>query len=161
MEHELPYPDVTRKRKPSLVQKFFAQEWSFWFIGYSIGAVVAIVMVKAACPISLRLLGNWEFMMWYIVAILAATLPLGFVCTLFPGSILWYMLKEYVGRLNGAPYQVGDHIQIIAGKHAEAVTTVCEQSVGQDGGIVLLVKLDEEAERKFTHAFESREVMRV
>jgi len=159
MENELPNPDPARKRKPTLLARVFARD-DLILILASMGAVLAVVLVAYACNISLQMLGDWGFLWRFIVAILLAV-PLGFLLTFLSAAFWGPPLAAFIVLLNGGPFKVGDRVQIIGGKHEGTITTVRELGLGNGGGVVLWVKLGEDAEKEYTDAFRPWQVMRV
>jgi len=159
---EPPVIDEACKKKPSLVQKFFAGEGIdrlFLYLCIT-GGIIAVILASIACQISLQMLGNWQFLMWYLLSILFVA-PLGFMLTLLSCAFWGPPLFAFIAFLNGAPFHVGDRVQIIAGKYAGTVTTIYGRGWGNGGGIVWLLRLGKEADKAHEDAFSASQIMRV
>jgi hypothetical protein len=93
------------------------------------------------------------FSFWSVVAILAA-LPLGAVLGML---VLGPLIRIFVNSLNGAPFQVGDSVQILIGPYRDRVVRVYEiwPSRGQ-----VRVELGEQAEKSVKDVFWNFEVCR-
>jgi hypothetical protein len=120
--------------KPSFMQLFFAQHWpaKFWL---AVVAVVSVFLAGQACEPSLSSLRDWHFLILFAVVLVLA--PIFACCTsvILIGIILGpiYRLR---GRMNGAPFQVGDKVQILVGPNRGRVVPV--DAVWKERGQVCL-----------------------
>ncbi len=102
--------------KPTLLQKFFARD-SVWVIGF---LAVGVFVVIALIPHRERWM---DVFLWTFLGA-----PIGF-------AISWMVLltlKRLRIRVNGGPFHNGDVVQVIAGKYAGRIATVCEEWPGRN-----------------------------
>ena len=62
----------------------------------------------------------------YLAGIFVLTLPCGFLVAILFG---WFVLGPYYmirAKINGAPFEVGDRVRILAGPHRDRIATVYE-----------------------------------
>jgi len=119
--------------KPTRAQYFFARgrPVQFFFILFFVGGplcfayTVAGLLAHVYEPLS----DTWNLLRVVFYVIIAVLL--GFLLTLVAGSclagILWPILRPlYRARCarNGAPFQPGDHVQILVGRHKGRVVRV-------------------------------------
>jgi hypothetical protein len=114
---------------------------------------VTILVAWKAWPI-LTPPSSWEFVLWYLVAILAA-IPLGW---LLGGVFLWPFVAMLCNRLNGAPYRKGEHVCVLVGKYRNRITQVYEEWPSRHQ---VRLDLGEEEKSKVTDVYSYNEVCRV
>jgi hypothetical protein len=139
---------------PTRTQRFWAGPWParIWFVGWPVGSVA--VVVDKGDPTFAAFTDIW-FVLCFVFAVVLAV-PVGFFLSLavgFPviGTIM--MTRE---RINGGPFEIGDRVQIIAGRHAGTVTRV--YSTWQCG--TLRVELGEEASEDFKDIYGPAQLLR-
>ncbi len=98
---------------------------------------------------------SWSVAGWHLLVLIVAA-PLGFMIGLFPGFVVLCPLLHARGICNGAPFHVGDVVQIIAGPHQGTITRVYS---GWQGDSVR-VELGKTAEEGFQDVFTPVQLMR-
>lgn len=141
--------------KPTRMQYFFAQDWplKFWFVGVMVFAAIA---AGCACQPSLALFKDWHFLVLFIFAILVAPVFAFFLSL----PITWLIVGPFYyarAKLNGAPFQVGDHVQILAGPHRDKIGKI--YSAWQGG--TFRVELGSEAEKSYKDVFSETQLVRI
>ncbi|OPZ88046.1 MAG: hypothetical protein BWY76_00157 [bacterium ADurb.Bin429] len=115
-------------KKITPLQVFFAQRWLplVWFVPITIsfGYFGAIMSFEYAQDHQFHFL----YVLLIPVHITAAALMGFFIAILtyvFPLTILMHPFVSFRERINGAPFNVGDQIRIIAGPYRNRVTRIC------------------------------------
>ena len=117
--------------------------------------MLTVVLFLWGAGFELALLNDWSMIGWFtLLSVIAA--GLGYFLSIFPGVI--FMGPHLYGRtlINGAPFEVGDRVQIIGGEFDGTQAEVLES---YDRGVV--VALGDEADEKHKNVFDPIEVFRV
>lgn len=151
--------------KPTRAQYFFATLWPLriLFLLLFVGAplcfagVVAILLAHVYQP----LFDLWNLLQ--VVFFVVIALLLGHLLTLVAGTILaaifWPLLRpRYEARCarNGAPFHVGDHVRILAGRHKNRVVRVYSEWKNDS----VRVELGENEKEKFEDIFDPVQLLR-
>jgi hypothetical protein len=104
------------------MQYFFAGNWpmKIWLAAVSL---LCIFLAWRTCEPSMTSFRDWHFLVLFVGAILLAPVFGCYVSLLF----MWFILGPVYyarGRLNGAPFHEGDHVQILVGLHRGRVVRV-------------------------------------
>jgi hypothetical protein len=127
--------------KPSPLRYFFAYGLQ---VSMCFGALFLAVLVAMACE---------EFSIWTAIAVLVA-FPLGCILgALFLGPFLFHIGS----KVNGAPFQKGELVHILAGRYRDRVGPIDE--VWKDRNSVL-VDLGEHTNKDGPHEFSYNEICR-
>lgn len=119
-----------------------------WFIGVMLCASIA---AGCACQPSLTLLRDWHFLFLFIFAILIAPV-FGFFLSL---PFTWVIVGPiYYARakLNGAPFHVGDYVQVLSGSHRDKVTKIYSTWQGN----TFRVELGSDEAKNYKDVFQKR-----
>jgi hypothetical protein len=140
--------------KPSLMHYFFAQDWplKIWLVGFSLFCAIT---AGNACEPSFALLRDWHFLILFISAILVAP-TLGFFLALPLAWIVIGPFYHFRAKLNGAPFHVGDHVQILVGSHRGKVARIYSTWQGD----TFRVELGSDAEKSYKDIFSPTKVLR-
>ena len=120
-----------------------------YFLGYGLkvsmgfGALFLAVLVALACE---------AFSIWTAIAVLVA-LPLG--CIL--GALFVWPFLFRIGKVNGAPFQKGELVHILAGRYRDRVGPI--DAVWKERNSVL-VDLGEQTKKDGPHEFSYNEICR-
>jgi hypothetical protein len=137
------------------VQRFFADNWPIrlWLAVVPLAAPAAVCWFADPLP--------WALAHWLNAALFAGLLALawcaGWFAALVPG---WFVLAPLYfsrGLSNGAPYQVGDCVRVLARRQRGRVARVYEVWGERDQ---VRVELGEEARARFEDVFSYHEVCR-
>ena len=72
-----------------------------------------------------------------------------------------WLVIHFARRINGAPYQVGEHVAVLAGPYAGRISTIYEICQGQGGQSLPRVELGEEARKKHHDLFDEHRLLRM
>jgi hypothetical protein len=109
--------------RPTRVQRLFAQDWPMR-LTLSAGA---LGMMAWAAPALLAALQPSFFSIAYFVFLMVVAALIGLIVASLAGGIFFLRpLYHWRGIKNGAPYQVGDEVLILAGFHRNRVARVYE-----------------------------------
>ncbi len=127
--------------RPSILNHLFARGFAIAGVAGALALAVAV-----ACMAESRSL-------WAVIAVIAA-LPLGGLLGLL---FLWPLLFRIGGWVNGAPFQEGDTVRVLVGRHRGRVGPVYEvwASRGQ-----VRVQLDPQAAQNVTDVFSDNQLLR-
>lgn len=141
--------------EPTRWQRFFASGWPefLWVVG---GALIGVVVGLNSTEFRPGILLEWPTNVWIGLVILLSAIT-GFYLAVFPGMLIILPLFLERNRINGAPFEVGDCVQIIRGKYAGLITIVYSKWQG-DG---VRVDLGEEAKDSLEDIFGPSQLMRV
>jgi hypothetical protein len=106
------------KTRPSRIKYVLAHGFriSTW------GGVLALTgVVVQECRPDQGVFAGWPFIIWFVLAI-AAAIPLGFVL----GAIFSPFVCMIGEMVNGAPFEPGDTVRILLGRHKDGVARVYE-----------------------------------
>jgi hypothetical protein len=151
--------------KPTRAQYFFAKSWplQILFLLPFVGAPLFFAYVAAGllAQVYQPLSDIWNLLQ--LVFFVMVALLLGVLLALVAGSclagIFWPLLRPfYEARAikNGAPFRVGDRVQILVGRHKGRVVTV--YSAWKDDSV--RVELGENEKEKFDDIFGSLQLLR-
>lgn len=108
--------------KPTRAQYFFASPWPnrIWFT--AVPVLMAFWVGQFWAEFLEPLSSWWDFIRfcWYVLV----GLLLGFFVALFPGWLLIGPVFYYRELKNGAPFKVGDTVQILYGPHKGRISRV-------------------------------------
>ena len=106
------------------MQSMFARDWPL--LGYyAIAGILGVVAVIIVCQPSTATFSDGYSLLTFAVALLGAPV-LGILVSLpFVPAVIG-PLYHLRGRLNGAPYSVGDRVRILAGPYSGRVVRVYE-----------------------------------
>ncbi len=141
---------------PTLAQRFYASQWPeyIWFGGAT--ALTLSACLRSAGFNTESLTESWSSAVWFfVVALLAA--PLGICLAAFPGGLIFGPTIHERGRINGAPFRVGDRVQIIGGKFSGRTTVV--YSTWQCESVRL--KLGEPASEDYSDIYMPTQLLRI
>lgn len=110
--------------KPSRIQYFFAKDGPtkvYFWIAIVLGLWVALKLWQPGKD----MLDDWVAMVCFAATlVLVPALAFYFSITVYAIFLLpFYLIR---GRLNGAPYQVGDYVQILVGIYRDRVGEIYE-----------------------------------
>lgn len=118
--------------KPTRAQYFFANLWPVrvfvlvWFVGGPVTfAYLAGGVLAQGFPLSN--LVNLIIVVFFTVVALVIGLLLALIGLSLLAGILWPLLRPLFNARalkNGAPFQVGDHVRILAGRHKDRIVRV-------------------------------------
>jgi hypothetical protein len=141
--------------KPTLAQQFFATNWPLriWLTFTSVG--LTIVFFRMA-QFSLDWLQDWTMVGWGLL--LAIVSPaLGFMLGICPGSVFLIPFLLWRSFANGAPFKIGDEVQIISGPKRGTVTRIYSGWQGSS----MRIELGEEAKATYKDVFSPMQVLRL
>ena len=141
--------------KPSAMQLFFAEDWParIWITAWISAATIGLVKTvpfNAEAFRSLSFVATFVFL-FLVVALIAYLVSIILGCIVLPPIFRW---RE---RLNGAPYKVGETVEILCRPHRGTlgeITTVGDDRYG------LWVKFEGSAQ-KSTHNFPYTAICRI
>lgn len=124
-----------------------------WFVSVALfGAVAA----GYSCHPSLALFRDWHFVLLFLFAVTVAPVFAFFLSL----PLTWIVVGPlYYARakLNGAPFHVGDYVQVLVGPHCDQIAKI--YSTWQGG--TFRVELGPDAEKSFTDIFSEAQLLRV
>jgi len=142
--------------KPTKVQYFCAQQWPTyaWLISFSLcGAGLAVYASDLA-----SLILSQPAVSFWLACLVVLGAAIGWLCGGIAGAFILGPFYVAVGKLNGAPFQPGDQVQILAGPHRDHVFRVYEVWEVRNQ---VRVDLGEKAVANFSDVFSSNEICRV
>jgi hypothetical protein len=93
---------------------------------------------------------------WLVVALVPSS-----IIGLWPGALLFgWLVYSLCRKFNGAPYAIGEEVQVLVGPFRGQVTRINEIAKGQGGQTLLRVQLGPEARAKYKDMFDEYEVLR-
>jgi hypothetical protein len=102
--------------RPTLRQRFFASGAILWLAAFAGAIGVAFLLIPATQLTVFGVLST--------AFLICVGGVLGFFLALCPGVIVLGPLMLAIRRINGAPFDVGDQVMILSGKHAGRVVRV-------------------------------------
>jgi hypothetical protein len=132
---------------PTVVQRLFAHDWPMR-ITLVAGAIGMMAWTAPVVFPALR--SSFLGMVWFLCLMIVAGLLGLIVAGILGGMFFLGPLYHWRAAKNGAPYQVGDTVLILAGAHRDRVARVYE--VWSERGQVR-VELGEEERRAVTDVF--------
>lgn len=142
--------------RPSKVQYFFAQNWlSYAFVyGSVLGAAVLAVKLSGLS----RLVWHDISTLGLSIVIAALGGAIGMFCSTIAGSCILGPLHQLIGRLNGAPYQPGDTVQILSNQKRDRIARVKQYDETLN---IVLLDLGEETDKENSDMYSACEVCRI
>ncbi len=141
-------------KRPTPTQRLFAQGWPERVILPAVILWVGIGFVRDT-GYTFDLLPDWRATLWaFVVFVLGCAA--GFLLGVF---LLWLLLSglhEKLARKNGAPFAVGDRVQILAGPRKGTVSRVYSAWQGN----TVRVRLGEREEENFKDIFSPHQLLR-
>ena len=110
--------------KPTKWQYFYASNWPGRIV-FTLGTSVFVIAAMWISSPSLELLSQRSYLISFIFSILCAVVG-GFLATVVLAWPLFGILGTYENERNGAPFQVGDRVHILAGPHKDRVLRIYE-----------------------------------
>jgi hypothetical protein len=108
--------------KPSRVQYLFAKNWPAK-VYFSVVVLSSVWFVFALFRPVGDMFTHWQSAVTFVVSILAA--PVFGLCISLPLAKLILLPIYYLrGKLNGAPFRVGDRVRILVGPYRDRVAEV-------------------------------------
>jgi hypothetical protein len=104
--------------RPSLRQRFFAGNAVLWLAAVAGALCVGWRLIPATQPSSVGVLRT--------ALLICVGGVLGLFLAVFPGMFVLGPLMNVVARINGSPFQVGDEVMILCGKHSGRVARIYE-----------------------------------
>jgi hypothetical protein len=129
-------------------------------ICWVIGACILDAFLLTAHPNGVRFIRiasdaqGWLFL---VLAVIGAT-GLGFYVGMFT---CWFWIRPLCCKLNGAPFKIGDHVVILAGRLRGTLAEVEDITKGQGGQDVVWLDLGPERRTKFRNIFEEYSLMKI
>ncbi len=119
--------------------------------------LVACLLARVYAPLS----DFWNLLqlVFYVIVALLLSFLLALVAGTFLAGIFWPLLRPlYKARCakNGAPFQVGDHVRILAGRHKDRVVKVYDTWSGDS----VRVDLGENERKDFKDIFDPIQLLR-
>jgi len=154
MEHSIPDIPAPNRRKPTSLQRLFAQIARHFWATPATGALVVLVLAVKECQPSLVLLHNGQWVLSFLAIVIFSPV-FGFYATIL---LMFYAgpIFAWRGQVNGGPFEVGDVVQVLAGPYRGKITTV--YSSWQGGSV--RVRLGAKEEESFKDVFGSVELLR-
>ena len=142
--------------KPSREQFFFANNWPFR-IWVSLASAISLVLAVRVCEPSVAALHDWGYVLRLVVAC-ALALIVGFIASLPTAWIFLGPLCYQQAQFNGAPFRVGDHVQILVGIHSGRVVRIYEL---WESRCEVRVELGESERNDVTDVFSETQICRI
>ena len=152
--------------KPTRAQYFFAINWPlrvvFLILLVGVPLCCAYVIARPLVHVYAPLSEIWNLLrlVFYVIVALLLSFLSALVAVSFLIGILWPLIEPfYKSRCakNGAPFHVGDHVRILAGRHKDRVVKV--YSTWRDDSV--RVELGEKEKEKFKDIFSFIELLKV
>jgi hypothetical protein len=140
--------------KKSAIQYIFARSWPRKAY-FSAAAAFGVWSAVVACQPSMAMFGDWEYLLLFVVSVVVAPI-LAFFLSLLLIPLGMAQLYYWRGRLNGAPFKVGDRVRILVGQHRGRITRVYSMWQGDS----VRVELGKEAEHTHADIFEPTQLVR-
>lgn len=128
--------------KPTKWQYLFAQQWPSQVVLLGGPILFAAGVVRSINPTS-NDLKDWSSFTWLLATILIS-LSLGWFFALIAGGCTLGPFYEYRGNKNGAPFEIGDRVRILAGPHRDRIALV--YALWQHGSVRLEIGDNEREE---------------
>ena len=141
--------------QPTKAQRFYASAWPE-FIGFNGIALIVVILCLRSTGFRPSLLLEWPTNIWFVVVTLISAL-LGIFLAAIPGMLLMGPLFYHRSVVNGAPFEVGDRVQIIGGKYDGTVTHIYSTWQGN----AVRVDLGEQAKTSYRDVFGPTQLLRV
>lgn len=126
---------------PTLAQRLFACNVPHHvLVGLSILGCVAVTVAVCLPVLTFSPLG----IIWFAFLLLVSV-ALGLIVGLFVGGLIVAPLNHVRSRLNGAPFRVGDRVQILCGRHNGETTDVYKVWAERNQVRVILTQADRDA----------------
>lgn len=145
-----------KQLEPTRAQRFYASRWPelLWSVGFA--AITSTIVLIAAGASFEAATGSFHSFSWFVIVGVLGTF-LGLFLAAFP-RVLWLGPTLYGrGLINGAPFRVGDLVQIIGGKFDSRVCRV--YSKWQHDSV--RVQLGEEAADNYEDIFGPTQLLRI
>jgi len=145
----------SRSMKPTLLQRIFATVWPIrvWCALFCLAAPLDVFVYS---EVTWEWFWRWKSLLLAVV-MLAVSLPIGFYIGAFTAGFLLSPLYCLMGWWNGAPFAIGDTVQIIGGKHRGKVARVYAMWQGDS----VRVRLGDTEESCFSDVFVPSQLLRV
>jgi hypothetical protein len=110
--------------KPTRAHYFFAQNWPtrIWIV--SVPSLFVVLMARALGPVPE--MAGFEAEARNYLFLLGIALLLGFCMVALTGPFILGPLYHYRAELNGAPFQMGDRVEVLVGANRGQVARVAE-----------------------------------
>lgn len=140
--------------KATRIHYFYAGDWpvKIWFGFVLLFSVV--LAVRASHP-TMAALADWRVLLWLVAAVVLALL-LGFFVAVMCGWLILGPLYYARLQMNGGPFKVGDHVEILYGPHRGRVVRV--YSLWQGYGV--RVELGEKEKETFKDVFGATKLLK-
>jgi hypothetical protein len=104
------------------MQYIFAKDWPMK-VYFALAGLVGVWVAVSACQPSLLMFRDWHFLLLFLVAIVIAPF-LGFFLSVPVAFIFLAPIYHLRAKLNGAPFQIGDHVRVLAGPYRDSIVQV-------------------------------------
>ena len=140
---------------PTWRQQFIASHWlpRLWIIGVCLW--FAVGTRHSIGPLRYAFNDIWSASV--VLAALILSIIAGFLLAVFAGWVLFGSTLAEQGRRNGGPFQPGDLVQVLSGRHRNRVARV--YSTWQCNTV--RVDLGEDAKERFRDIFPAYQLLRV
>jgi hypothetical protein len=141
--------------QPTFCQRLFAGKWLFrlWFGSWSLAIVLLSLRASGFDPGQLK---NWRTASLSLVITLLAA-ALGWALAAFPGCLILAPILQARARANGAPFAIGDTVQILSGPHSGTIAPVYSTWQGNQ----VRVHLGPAAADNYSDVFAPTDLLRV
>lgn len=100
---------------------------------------------------------DWQAALFLVLGLIPATL-LGYFVGMFT---CWPFIRPICSKVNGAPFEAGDHVMILSGPMKGSTAEVEEITVSQGGWDVVWLDLGPERRKKFSNIFEEYSLLKI
>ncbi len=138
--------------RPTRAQRLVARNLPGTLLLWTGTIAISGCLALALLPFLLFEPGAWSILRFAFMLIVAV--PLAFLVSLVAASIVIPPMYHWRGRLNGAPYAVGDHVRILAGSYLGRVVRVLHPRPESDAVIVVLGEQDGEPITEYLGTFQ-------
>jgi len=142
-------------KKPTAVQKFFANDWPLK-IWLTFGAFAALFWAITACEPSWAILAD-RISLVVLVAIVIMSPVLGLFVAAILGAFFLPPIFRLMVHLNGGPFELGDTVQVISGPYSDHISQV--YAFGQ--GDSICIHLDEGKNKAWNDTFSPWQVLKI
>ncbi len=95
----------------------------------------------------------FEFLNLFVPATL-----LGYILGMFT---VWPCIRKLCSKINGAPLQIGDRVQVLKGRYKGKVCEVYETPKGQGGRYLARIEMGVDLKSKYQDIFEQYSLLKV
>src|SRR5689334_3447282 len=141
--------------KGPIIRDLFAKDWPLK--GSAAVAVIAgAVVASAVCQPSRAMFADLRYLLLFVSAVLLGALLSFFLWVPFAAIVIG-PLYRLQGKLNGAPFRVGDRVRILAGPHRNRIVEVYDVWESRNQ---VRVDLDTQTRKDASDVFSFTEVCR-